>query len=356
MTRHSRIAWKMGGQGGGGRTPPQARRPRHGALRPFPAPRRHNPQRPPSGANSAVGPPLNDVERRKSAEQAQEPPGTPGTTATWGVGGSKGRVALLRRRPRTATHPWSLSLRTVASGATNGAPPSLSRGGPRSARIPLPPQQRGPPRLGHDNTRSLSKARQLTAGPTLTHDPHGSGAAHAPARPQVPSCVSRARRSLRRSLGGSAARHIGRETRGARERGVAFHYPDGLVLFSFTLAINTPLSSEALHEVAAQLTAASNLHMLLPPPTPIEPNFPSPTAALQDLSTNPAQPPPSNSTRIPPLSMIGSAQTCLHALLWPCSSTTYAQHTSRRSTSSTSAAAHSSAALLVQARRRQAPI
>jgi hypothetical protein len=78
MTRHSRIAWKMGGQGGGGRRPPQARRPRHGALRPFSAPRRHNPQRPPSGASSAAGPPLNDVERRKSAEQAQEPPRYPG--------------------------------------------------------------------------------------------------------------------------------------------------------------------------------------------------------------------------------------------------------------------------------------
>jgi hypothetical protein len=151
----------------------------------------------------------------KAPNRRRSPPGTPGTAATWGVGGSKGRVALLRRRPRTATHPWSLSARTVASGATNGAPPSLCRGGPRSARVPLPPQPRGPPRLGHDNTRSLSKARQLTTGPTLTHDPHGSGAAHAPARPQVPSCVSRARRSLRRSLGGSVARHVGRETRGA---------------------------------------------------------------------------------------------------------------------------------------------
>jgi hypothetical protein len=64
----------MGGRDGGGRTAPQARRPRHGAPQPFPALHRHNPRRPPGGASSAVGPPLSDAGWRRSAEQAQEPP------------------------------------------------------------------------------------------------------------------------------------------------------------------------------------------------------------------------------------------------------------------------------------------
>jgi hypothetical protein len=66
--------------------------------------------------------------------------------------------------------------------------------------------------------RCRRRGRQLTAGPALTHGPHVSGAA----RPQAPSHVPRARR---RSLRGSAARHLGRETRGARERGRSFISP-----------------------------------------------------------------------------------------------------------------------------------
>jgi hypothetical protein len=88
-----------GGQGGGGNTPPQVPRCGDSGVEhrdPF-APRQHNPRRPPSGACSAVGPPLSDVVRHRSGELAQAARRTPGTAATWGVGGSKGWAA---------THPW----------------------------------------------------------------------------------------------------------------------------------------------------------------------------------------------------------------------------------------------------------
>jgi hypothetical protein len=159
------------------------------------------------------------------APNRRRSPRTPGTAATWGVGGSKRRgagAALLQRRPRAATHPWSLSARTVASGATAGVPPPLSQGGPRSACVPLPPQPRGPPRLlqGHDNTRSLSKARQAADSrsrpntrPTCQRRCAASGAIPRAAR--SPPLAQRQRCSTLRPRNAGSAR-----------KGAVFHFPD----------------------------------------------------------------------------------------------------------------------------------